>query len=62
VVLIVQAGTCCCKGIPELQHGSKLPGVCCLCLLLLFVQAWYPAMCLDNLDSEKPNKFQLLGK
>jgi hypothetical protein len=31
----------------------------CFCSL---VQAWYPAMCIDNLDPDKPNKFTLLGK
>lgn len=31
-------------------------------LVSVALQAWYPAMCIDNLDPDKPNKFTLLGK
>jgi hypothetical protein len=27
-----------------------------------WTKAWYPVMCIDNLDPDQPNKFQLLGK
>lgn len=53
---------------PPLSQHYTLSSTSCriplasLCCSSFTCQAWYPAMCIDNLDPEKPNKFQLLGK
>lgn len=50
--------------LQQQMHLARLASLrLTVCIFVIFlVQAWYPAMCVDNLDKEKHNKFQLLGK